>query len=205
MTRPELKLTVYSDYICPFCYVGSHRLLRLRDSYDIKINWCLLEIHPEISAAGEAIDTLSYSPDQWQQMMNNLRQIADEENIPLAEPRFITSSRDALLLSEAAKQCGADIFYDLHEKLFCAYFVDGRNIGDRQVLKEIAASCGIEEPMAEAAWSDSQYQQRLLANFDGARKDNIQAVPGFIFGERKLTGVVAESAFRAAAAELITK
>mgnify|MGYP001821638697 FL=1 len=43
---PELKVTVYSDYICPFCYVGNHRLQRLRDSYELKINWCLLEIHP---------------------------------------------------------------------------------------------------------------------------------------------------------------
>jgi len=36
---PELKVTVYSDYICPFCYVGYHRLLRLRDNYNLKINW----------------------------------------------------------------------------------------------------------------------------------------------------------------------
>ena len=71
MTLPELKITVYSDYICPFCYVGHHRLQRLRDSYDLKINWCFLEIHPETSAKGEPIDSLDYPSEQWQQMLQS--------------------------------------------------------------------------------------------------------------------------------------
>lgn len=203
MTLPELKITVFSDYICPFCYVGSHRLQRLRDSYDLKINWCLLEIHPETSADGEPVDALEYPSEQWQLMLANLRRIAQEENLPLSELNFITNSRDALLLSEAVKQCGADIFYDLHEKLFHAYFVDGLNIGDRSILRELAASSGIEKNLVEAAWTDSKYRQCLLTNFNTARKHEIQAVPSFIFGNRKLTGVVTESTFRDAARQML--
>ena len=201
VTLPELKITVYSDYICPFCYVGAHRLQRLRDSYDLKINWCLLEIHPETSADGEPIDSLDYPSEQWQQMLTNLQRVTQEENIPLAELTFITNSKDALLLSEAAKQCGADVFYDLHEKLFYAYFVDGKNIGDRNILEELAADCGINSEVIKSAWTDEKYQQRLLANFNSARKHNIQSVPSFVFGDRVLTGVVAEATFRDAAEE----
>ena len=123
---PELNVTVYSDYICPFCYVGHHRLKRLRDSYDLKINWCFLEIHPETSAESEPIDSLQYPAEQWQKMLSNLERVALEENIPLAKLSFITNSRDALLLSEAAKQCGRETFYALHESLFSAYFVDSK-------------------------------------------------------------------------------
>ena len=201
MALPELKVTVFSDYICPFCYIGFHRLRRLHDSYDLKINWCFLEIHPEISADGEAIDSLDYPSAQWQQMLASMQRIAQEENIPLAELRFITSSKDALLLSEAAKQCGADIFYDLHEKLFHAYFVEGKNIGDRNILRQIASSCNINSKIIESAWTDVKYRQRLTDNYSAARKYNIQSVPSFIFGNRKLTGVVDESIFREAAAE----
>lgn len=196
---PELQVTVYSDYICPFCYVGHHRLQRLRDTYDLKINWCFLEIHPETPAAGEPIDSLDYPSQQWQQMINNLERIAKEENIPLAELSFITNSKDALLLSEAAKQCGRDTFYELHEKLFTAYFVDGRNIGDRNVLIEIANSCNIDKTTINTAWSDKTYQQRLIENFNSARKHNIQSVPSFVFADKVLTGVVTETAFRDAA------
>jgi len=202
MTLPELKITVYSDYICPFCYVGHHRLLRLRDSYDLKINWCFLEIHPETSAEGEPIDSLDYPSEQWQKMLDNLERIAAEENIPLSTLSFITNSKDALVLSEAAKQCGREIFYDLHEKLFSAYFVDGKNIGDRNVLKEIAESCDIDATIIDSSWTDTKYPQRLLKNFNSARKHNVQSVPSFVFGKRVLTGVVTEQTFREAAEQL---
>jgi len=200
---PELKVTVYSDYICPFCYVGHHRLQRLRDSYELKVNWCFLEIHPETSAQGEAIDSLDYPSQQWQKMLENLERVAAEENIPLGKLSFITNSRDALLLSEAAKQCGKEIFYDLHEKLFKAYFVDSRNIGDKNVLREIALSCGIDDDIIDAAWSNNIYEKRLINNYHSARQHGIQSVPSFVFGKRILTGVVSEKTFREAANELI--
>ncbi|MBE9568334.1 MAG: DsbA family protein [Proteobacteria bacterium] len=203
---PELQVTVYSDYICPFCYVGHHRLQRLRDSYELKINWCFLEIHPETSAEGEPIDSLDYPSQQWQQMMDNLKRVAREEDIPLSELSFITNSRDALLLSEACKQEGREIFYDVHEKLFTAYFVEGRNIGNRDVLIDIAKTCKVSEETIESAWSDEKHQQRLAANFDSARQHDVQSVPSFVFGEKVLTGVVSEEAFRKAAVQsTITK
>lgn len=196
---PELKITVYSDYICPFCYVGYHRLMRLRDSYDLKINWRFLEIHPETSAEDEPIDSLQYPAEQWQQMLSNLTRIADEENIPLSQLTFITNSKDALLLSEASKQCGRETFYALHEKLFKAYFVEGKNIGNKNTLKEIALSNGINEKIIESAWTDDIHQKQLLSNFESARAHNVQSVPSFIFGHKVLSGVVAESVFREAA------
>ena len=202
---PELKVTVYSDYICPFCYVGHHRLLRLRDNYDLKINWCFLEIHPETSADGEAIDSLQYPTEQWQKMLANLERIAKEENIPLSKLTFITNSKDALLLSEAAKQCDREVFYKLHEKLFTAYFVDSKNIGDKTLLRDIATSSGVSEEIIEAAWTESIYPTKLLNNFREARAHNVQSVPSFVFGEKVLTGVVSESAFREAAQHQITE
>ncbi len=202
-TLPELKVTVFSDYICPFCYVGHHRLLRLRNSYDLKINWCFVEIHPETSALGEPIDSLNYPSEQWQQMVTNLKRTASEENIPLAELSFITNSKDALLLSEATKQCGRKIFYALHEKLFYAYFVASKNIGDQAILRTLATDCGVDKNIIESAWSDEQFNKRLLENFNAARKLDVQSVPSFVFGEEVLMGVVSEADFRLAAKKVL--
>lgn len=202
MSLPELKITVFSDYICPFCYVGHHRLQRLRDSYDLKINWCFLEIHPETSADGEPIDSLDYPSEQWQLMLANLERIAEEENIPLSKLSFITNSKDALLLSEAAKQCGADIFYRLHERLFTAYFVDSRNIGDRDILRKIAIDCDVDKNIVDAAWNEEKYNQRLLQNFNLAHHYDVQSVPSFVFGDQVLTGAVSEARFREAASQM---
>lgn len=200
---PELKITVFSDYICPFCYVGHHRLMRLKDTYDLKINWCFIEIHPENSAEGEPTSSLDYPSEQWKQMMSNLKQVAAEENIPIAEHEFTTNSKDAILLSEFCKSSGKATFYRLHEKLFTAFFVDNKNIGDRDVLTEIAKSCDIDEETIAAAWSDQQAQQNILNNFNLVHKYEIQSVPSFIFGDRVLTGVVEEKIMRSAAQELL--
>lgn len=200
---PELKITVFSDYICPFCYVGHHRLMRLKDSYDLKINWCFIEIHPENSAEGEPTSSLDYPSEQWDQMMDNLKSVAAEENIPIAEHSFTTNSQDAILLSEFCKTLGREKFYQLHEKLFTAFFVDDKNIGDREVLKVVAKSCGIEEDTVAAAWNDGQTQKNILNNFNLVKKYEIQSVPSFIFGDRVLTGVVTEKTMRSAAEELL--
>jgi len=200
---PELKITVFSDYICPFCYVGHHRLMRLRDEYDLKINWCFIEIHPETSPEGEPVASLEYPSEQWNQLMQNLEAVAKEEGIAMAEHSFTTNSKDALLLSEAAKEQGRETFYALHEKLFTAFFVDSRNIGNRDILRELATECGIGSDVIELAWQDMKYQQRILSNYHAAREHEIQAVPSFIFGERKLTGVVTEDVMRLAANELV--
>jgi predicted DsbA family dithiol-disulfide isomerase len=201
----ELRVTVFSDYICPFCYVGHHRLMRLRDSYDLKINWCFIEIHPETSAEGEPVASLDYPSKQWNQLMHNLEIAAREEGIPIAEHSFTTNSRDALLLAEAAKESGREKFFDLHEKLFTAFFVDRINIGDRNILLEIANSSGIRTDAVKSAWQEERYRQRIQSNYQLARQLDIQAVPSFIFGERKLTGVVSENVMRSAARELLNQ
>lgn len=200
---PVIKLTVFSDYICPFCYVGYHRLMRLRDEYELKINWCFIEIHPETSAEGEPVASLEYPSEEWNQLMQNLDAVAREEGIAMAEHSFTTNSKDALLLAEAAKTSGREKFYSLHEKLFTAFFVDSRNIGDRSVLRDLAASSDIDPELVESAWEDKTYEQRILSNYHQARQHEIQAVPSFIFGERKLTGVVTEELMRTAAGELL--
>ena len=111
VSLPELKVTVYSDYICPFCYVGHHRLQRLRDNYNLKINWCFLEIHPETSAQGEPIDSLEYPSEQWQLMLENLERVS---NAYYRQP-----SSDAQIELELAAQAlqGADSSNEKIEEL----------------------------------------------------------------------------------------
>jgi len=132
--KPQLLATVFTDYICPFCYIGDVRLDRLRDDYDLKINWCFLEIHPDTPAAGMGTGALGYSESRWHIMMDNLATLAVEEGITFRPHSFTTNSHKALLLAEAAKEAGADIFYALHRRLFAAFFTEGQNIGDETIL-----------------------------------------------------------------------
>jgi len=204
--KPELKISVISDYICPFCFIGHRRLQRLRDDYELKINWCFVEIHPETPAEGRPVAMLNYSEDYWNSLMQNLKRLADEEGIELSEHTMTTNSRQALLLAEASKVLGAEVFYPLHERLFEAYFVDGQNIGDEQVLRQIAAECGVPENILQQAWSDpcthgpaDQVPVALLPYLQYAGAINARSVPTFVFGKEMLTGAVETSLLQQAA------
>lgn len=203
-TLPELKVTACIDYICPFCYLGNYRLQTLRASYDLKVNWCLLEIHPQTDAAGDAVTSLDYPDETWQKMMRELHNIARQEAIPLNMPDFIPNSQRALLLSEASKLSGKAVFYCLHNKLFESYFVDGCDIGNAAVLTEIALQCGVSQAVIDAAWNDQQYKLRLQKNYSFARQHAIQSVPAFLFGEEVATGLVSHARLQQLAQQQLT-
>ncbi|MDH3384322.1 MAG: DsbA family protein, partial [Deltaproteobacteria bacterium] len=159
--KPKLSVSVFSDYICPFCYIGDRRLARLAEHYDLAVDWRFLEIHPDTPPSGMPVSELGYPPQQWRQMMEHLSRMAGEENIPLAERTFTTNSHKALLLAEAAKGEGADVFNALNEKLFAAFFGEGRNIGDNSVLRNLAEESGVAPDVVERAWSEPAFEETL--------------------------------------------
>lgn len=198
--KPELLATVFSDYICPFCYIGDLRLERLREQYDLKINWCMIEIHPDTPVEGKPVSELGYSADRWQTMMLNLEHLAGEEGVKLREHDFTTSSHQALLLAEAAKEAGHDVFYAIHRRLFTAFFVDGLNIGDETVLAGLAAACGVPPDIVKRAWSGPQYEEKLKLNLAAAGNYAVRATPTVFFSEsNRLDGALPYDAFLKAA------
>ena len=197
--KPRLSVTVFSDYICPFCYVGDARLDKLRDGYELDVDWCFFEIHPDNPAEGKPVEELGYPPEQWQRMMANLEQMARDDGLPLATRTFTTNSHSALLLAEATRRLAPEAFDGLHKRLFEAYFAESQNIGDRNVLQKIAAECGIAEDVVEQAWNDPVYEQRLRDQSWRAAQIGVQGVPAFLFGRYMVAGAVpAETLYRAA-------
>jgi predicted DsbA family dithiol-disulfide isomerase len=190
LSKPELKVTVFSDYICPFCYVGDARLNRLRACFELKVNWCFLEIHPETSPQGEPLSSLNYPAETWKHMMATLRQMAEEENLSLREHNFTTNSRSALRLAEAAKTIDPAVFYRLHARLFEAFFSAGRNIGDRDCLHSLALDAGMTEAQIGSAWRDETVSKRLQHYLKAAQQLRVQATPTFFIGKRRLDGAV---------------
>lgn len=200
--RSELRVSVFSDYICPFCYIGSRRLLRLNDDYDLRVNWCGLEIHPDTPAEGMPVERLGYVADQWREMMDALAAMAAEEGLVLAQRSFTTNSHKALLLAEAAKEEGRDSFYALHERLFDAFFREGRNIGEEGVLRDLARELGLAGETVTAAWSAPRFAQRLALNLQHARELGLRGTPTFVFGRQTIAGAVPEATLREAARRL---
>ena len=204
MEKPELPVVLFSDYICPFCYIGDRRLARLGERYDLKVERRFLEIHPDTPPAGVPVSELGYPPEQWRQMMANLSRMADEEKISLAERKITTNSHKALLLAEAAQKEGAEVFEALNEKLFAAFFGEGRNIGDEAVLRSLAQEAGVSPEIVERAFRDPAYEQMLRANQAIAGQFGITGVPAYLIGNRIVVGAVPTETLLAAAREALS-
>lgn len=177
------------DYICPFCYVGSKRLMHLREHYDLRVNWCLIEIHPDTPRQTMPIEELGYDQARRVQMDDDLSVLAAAEGIKFTQRRWTTNSHDALRLAEAAKLHASETFYELHDALFSAYFEQQLNIGDRDVLMKLGQDCGLPREKIEQCFGDQTINTRLAWYLDVAGKSGVTGVPTYVIGQRMMHGV----------------
>jgi predicted DsbA family dithiol-disulfide isomerase len=201
--KPRLRVTVYSDYICPFCYIGWLRLEKLREEYDLYVDWRFLEIHPDNPPEGRPLSELGYPPRHWQMLMANLARMAADEGVSLPERSFTTNSRLALKLAQAVREHQPDAFEALNRELYEAYFLRRQNIGDSGVLEALAGSRGVEPALVERAWTDHRYDQVLAGNQRDAAGLGITGTPSFVFGRQVYSGAIPVDMLRRAAGEWI--
>ena len=164
--------------------MGERRLARLSEEFDVHVERRFLEIHPETPSEGRPVSELGYPPAQWARMMENLNRMGKAEGIVFSDRAFTTNSHKSLLLAEAAKEEGPDIFEALNEGLFRAYFTEGRNIGDPQVLRDVAQAAGVPTGRTGKAWSDAAYAERLALDREAAAQIGITGIPTFIVDGR---------------------
>lgn len=123
-----------------------------------------------------------YSEDTRRELYKRLNESGKDYGIKFSKRDISSNSRLALLLSEYAKATGS--FDTLHKTLFQAYFEDGRDIGDREILMQLAEKSGLSQKDCEQAWHDSDLEKRLLENTAAAQQENATAVPTFIINDK---------------------
>jgi predicted DsbA family dithiol-disulfide isomerase len=188
-TQVAIPVAFFFDYICPFCYIGSVRLLRLGERFPLQIRWRFVEIHPDNPSKGRPLSELGYPPAQWRQMQENIEQMTREDGIPMAPRSFTTNSRRALLLAQAVLDRRPQRFPALHQAIFDAYFVDGRNIGDPEVLADLARQHEVDD-LLDAAWHGPEFFGKLLKHVEAAQALQLNGVPALKVGNRVFSGAV---------------
>ena len=184
------RITVFSDFICPFCYIAFRRLVRLREELKLKIFWRLIEIHPDNPIAGKPVTELGYPPEQWQMMMENLTRMAVDEGIEFADRSFTTNSKKALMLAEAAKRKSVAAFYQLSEEIFAAYFIKQKNIAQQDVLTEIASHVGITQRETEQIWSNRELLELISGHQLAASQAQVTGTPTTLIGDQVVNGAI---------------
>jgi predicted DsbA family dithiol-disulfide isomerase len=180
------KVIVYSDYICPFCYIGKHRMDRLEQEFDVEIEWRGLEIHPETPSEGQTLKDMGLDHHYVDMVIENVRSLAAEIALVLNPPKLIANSNKALRLCEFARENGK--FDDYHSEVFKAYWEEGLNIGDIEVLLDIIDRIGLDYEMAREFLKRKKASEKIDRFLLEAKAWGVDSVPTFIIGNIKIEG-----------------
>ncbi len=168
------------------------RAERLQREYHVEVRWEPFEIHPEIPRDG--IPMSDAMRQARAPSTERLRALAEDAGIEMRPLTLIPNSRLALEAAEFARE--QDLFGAFHRSVFSALFGHDRNIGDLQVLLELASDTGMDVKALEGALTAHRYQQRVLDGTARARQQGIGSTPTFIFDDRfELVGAQEYSVF----------
>ena len=134
----KIEIKMYSDYICPFCYLGEAIIEKLRSRFDIEMEHIGIEIHPETPEEGADLSGRIYGIEE---MYENLRCRGKEYGLKFCDAKLLSNSRKALIVGECAKEKLARTQEFTHE-VFKAYFERCLDIGKDAVLFEIGEKVG---------------------------------------------------------------
>jgi predicted DsbA family dithiol-disulfide isomerase len=201
-----LKVEVASDVVCPWCYIGKRRLEKalglVKNEFDFEIRWLPFQLNPGMPKEGMA--RAEYRKAKFGSLERSqaldARVIAEgkSEGIDFAFERIERTPNTLAahqLIDLAQKK---DLGPAVVDALFKAYFEEAKDIGDPEVLAEIAAQCGVK------GWPEEARDVSKLE--DDVRELGVSAVPTFIF-DRKLgvAGAYPAESLAAAMREATTK
>ena len=203
-----LTIDIVSDVVCPWCYLGEKRLEQAlaEEAGPIVVRWRPYQLDPTIPEGG--LDRAEYMEKKFgksgrlQSVHDNLTRLGAEVGLPFAFDKITRSPNtlDAHRLIRWAASAGVQS--RVVDRLFEAYFVEGRDIGDRVVLTEIAAECGLDADLVERLLAEGADSEVVRQEVEQAQAMGISGVPFFIFaGRLGVPGAQEPSALRQAMAE----
>lgn len=186
-----MRVEIWSDVVCPWCYVGTRRFQRAVDrladeSIDVEVVHRAFELDPTVPAEG--MDLAGYLARKFggagrvRQAHQRLDDAAREVGIEFRwEGMRRVNTFDAHRLSAwALDAAGAGVQHALHQRLFRAYFTDHADLGDRAVLAGQAGEVGLDTGAAAEVLAADAYGDTVLAEEAAARENDIHAVPTFV-------------------------
>jgi predicted DsbA family dithiol-disulfide isomerase len=185
-----LTIDVVSDVVCPWCYLGEKRLeaALAEESGPVVVRWRPYQLDPTIPQGG--VDRGEYMAKKFgksgrlQSIHDNLARLGAEVGVPFAFDRIERSPNtlDAHRLIRWSASAGVQ--ERVVDRLFKAYFVEGRDIGDRTVLIEIAADCGLDAELVERFLAEDADADLVRQEIEQAQAMGVSGVPFFIFAGR---------------------
>ena len=208
---PIPTITVISDVICPWCFIGKRHLeqalaILADQGQAFAVAWYPYQLNPDMPAAG--VERAAYraakfgSPERGREIDARLARAGEAVGIDF---NFAAMRRtpNTVAAHRVIRAAAADGRQDaVVERLFAAYFLEGRDVGDAAVLAACAAEAGGDAAATAAMLASDTHRAEVLAEDAAARRAGISGVPSFVLANHVLfSGAVPAATMAEAFAE----
>lgn len=182
-----MRIDIWSDVICPWCFLGSrrlHRAIEMVGEQGIEVHWHAYQLHPDAGPEpvplAPVIDT-AHGEGAFASMSRRLGALGSEVGIDFRFDRasaLNTFDAHRLIASTATDP---SMQRALVEQLFHSYFTDGRDVSSREVLVELAAEAGLDAVRTSEVLAGDEFAPEVEADRGAALELGISGVPAFVF------------------------
>jgi predicted DsbA family dithiol-disulfide isomerase len=188
-----LHVEVIADFVCPFCFIGKRRfdeaLKAVQGPSDV--SWYPFQLNPDLPPEGLPFDVYIKnrfgSPANIDPVLDHLVEEGESAGIRFRfdKLRHVPNTLPVHQLMQLAETLGVDQSA-LAEDLMSAFFEEGRNIGERGVLIDIAEPHGMSAQETSKAVSSDQLRQMVISRESQVRASGLLGAPGFLINRRLL-------------------
>ena len=188
-----MKIEIWSDVMCPFCYIGKRNFEKALEQFAEKdkldVVWKSFQLDPSIpevqndSYTDYLVRTKGMGKPQVEGMLANLTLNAKSVGLDYDfDKSVMVNSQKAHRVIQFAKTKG--LGDEAEERFFKAFFTDGENIADDATLIKIGEEIGLKEGAVKLALSDNKYLDMMNQDIEEARTVGVQGVPFFVFDRK---------------------
>lgn len=174
-----MDATVWSDYLCPWCYVG-RASTTIIEGLGVHVSSMPYELHPEIPAEGRRIR----ADGRLAPVFDRIEEACEAAGFAFRRPTRMPNTRLALETAEAVRAQSEHAFAELDERLFRAHFVDGLPIDDGDLLDELVEASGGSAIEARASVATGAGGAAVDRSMAAARSEGITATPAWLIDGR---------------------
>ena len=188
-----MKIEIWSDIACPFCYIGKRKLekaiQKLPDSSSIQIEWKSFQLNPSLQTDPNQntltylAETKGWTMEQTLQMTAQVSAMGKEEGLNFDfEHTLVANTKQAHRLLHFAKEKGKQD--ELKERLFQAYFEEGKNIDQQDILLDCAEAVGLARVEVKQVLDSANFDAAIDEDVYESRLIGVQGVPFFVFDRK---------------------
>ncbi len=200
-----MKIEIWSDIMCPFCYIGKRRLeaalAKFENKEHVEIIWKSYMLNPTMKTDTDKninqylVEIKGWSLEQAKEMNAHVTNMAKEVGLTYDfDKAIVANSLKAHCLIQLAKTKNKG--NEIEEHLFKAYFTEGKNVDDEKTLVELGKEIGLEESEVRLALRDLNYLNEVDKDIREAQQIGVRGVPFFVVDRKYgISGAQPESIF----------